>query len=161
MAVLANTILDACIAAIAVDHTATGGAYDLSTGAVVEGVYKFPPGAQVAMVAVSFPSINPDAAIRNLATYGRTMRVEVSMWASSADDPTVRRTAIMALANDVSTAFENALHDVSTPGALVGENIDEVVCDLVTLDGDEQDLATGYGYGLMVVTITYRQARGF
>jgi len=156
MTAQANTIIDALVTAIAADHSAGTGTYDLSgAGLVDEGVSMDPPVDAIAVVRLMFPDFPPVVDHVDLDTYHRSMSLQVMLWAKSANTAAARRAAILELYHDVTAAIETAVR-----GATLNGTCTDVTCTGPTVDGDEQDLAPGYGTAVFDATVFYPASRG-
>jgi hypothetical protein len=155
------SIVDAIRDAVKVDHTGSGGVYDLSgTDSVKIGSYPHPPTTALAFVAISGPTVRSAPTGVAIGSYGRTATFEIQCWApATADDTETRVLAACDLLDDAFTAIEASMRVAG--GALHAmSDVIDVVCEASALDGDALGLGPEYGFVSGTVVVTYTQTRG-
>ena len=150
-----RTITGHLKSALAASHTV----YDLSaTDAVKVGRFTAPPGA-VPFACVSPPSFDSDAADAPMGQYARRYTFDVMAWVAAGDDPETKALAATDLADDLATALEEDAR--TTGGGLFAmTSFRDLVVRGTGFDGDEADLAPGYAFVFLVVTVDARLSRG-
>lgn len=163
MAVTANTILDAVVAAVATDFSSGESGIDMSvTGRVIEGEYRRPQ-VTGACAAVSPPSITRAEEILNLAQWGRRLTCVVGVWAPSADSNNNRRNQVLELASDIGNAIEGTKYRQSDfyTGSLASVDIAYIAVEIDVVDGMEEGMTPGYAHAMLTVTVEYQKGAGY
>jgi hypothetical protein len=144
--------------AIQADHTATGGTYDMSgADAVAIGRYMHPlAGAPFCWIAG--PAVSTDADGPPIGQYLHVATFDLMGFASSDGGVELRVLAGIDLMSDVHKAIEDSGRGLGLVGQVAGFR--DVVVQGVGFDGDEADLAPGYGVFFSQVQITYHTTRG-
>jgi hypothetical protein len=161
MAATFVSIRDAIKSAIAANHTAGGGTYDLSaTDQVKIGRFLAPPGS-VAFVNIASPTIvgAPDA--RTLRDHAYVATFDVRGWVPVASDtPEARSTAALNLMSDIAKAVKDARYN--TGGSLKAINAVRGIqaISLVELDGEEFDIPSGWASCFASVVLDVHLDRG-
>jgi len=151
----AVTIWKALATAINADHSVSG-THDLSaTDAVRRGRFMQPGVVPSVWIAAPVITTEPDSQIgdfKRLAVFD-----VVGYVAGTSRAPSSRADQALELAHDVMTAVENASR---TAGGSLRSTAYNISCELTGFDGDEGDLAPGYGVCIGTIEIEYTKDRG-
>ena len=156
----AKAALLAIEADVGVDHTAKGGVYDLSGVDAVRIGRFLAPVAGAPFVWIAPPgvaTVNQDGP--PLGHYAYDITFDLGGFVSAADS-TVRSRALAALdlMNDVTAAIQCSGRDAGTLATVPGFR--DVTVEGFAMDGDEHNLAPGYGFFFAIARVRVHRRRG-